>query len=409
MKPDTTLSLFPAACSRRSVLLTIAGAAAQLAGCGGGGTGVAGLSSGGTGSFTSGTITGFGSIIVNGIRYDDSSAALLPINSTANASLLQLGMVVTIEGSIVTPAASAGALPTATATRIRFGSEWEGPVGNITTTSFDILGHTVDVLTSTIFSGNNGTSPVTKISDLNTNCYAEVYGYVNQTNGRLQASRIDVTTTQPTEYKLSGTITSITGNTALLGATSITWSPSYALPTGVTSGSFVRVILNNTSTASAGTATRIELVDSLLGDLSSTQDYEAEIHGTITAYTSNTSFSVNGIPVNATTAQITGTLAAGVTVEVTGSIRAGQLIATQIEVETSTQIASQTFEFYGQISNLNTSTHTFVLRGLSFSYDTTNTILNGVNFALNSAPMVKVKAIQNANGQLFATEIDLQT
>lgn len=408
MKPDTTLSLFPAVCSRRSALLTIAGAAAQLAGCGGGGTGVAGLSSGGTGSFTSGTVTGFGSIIVNGIRYDDSSAALLPINSTANASSLKLGMVVTIEGSNVAPAASTGALPTATATRISYGSEWEGPVGNITTTSFDILGHTVDVLTSTIFSGNNGTSPVTKIADLNTSCYAEVYGYVNQTNGRLQASRIEVTTTVPTEYKLTGTITSITGNTALLGATTITWSPSYALPTGVTSGSFVRVILNNTSTASAGTATRIELVTSLLGNLSSTEDYEAEIHGTITAYTSNTSFSVNGIPVNATTAQITGTLAAGVTVEITGSIRAGQLIATQVEVETSTQIASQTFEFYGQISNLNNSTYTFVLRGLSFSYDTT-TILNGVNFALNSAPMVKVKAIQNANGQLFATEIDLQT
>ena len=53
-------------CTRRTALLGIAGAVAEMAGCGGGGTGVAGLSSGGTGSFTSGTITGFGSIIVNG-------------------------------------------------------------------------------------------------------------------------------------------------------------------------------------------------------------------------------------------------------------------------------------------------------------------------------------------------------
>ena len=58
-------------------LLALVLVAAVAVGCGGGGgsTSVAGVGSGGTGSFTSGPITGFGSIIVNGIRFDESAAS----------------------------------------------------------------------------------------------------------------------------------------------------------------------------------------------------------------------------------------------------------------------------------------------------------------------------------------------
>ena len=56
--------------TRRTLLLGLVGSVAELTGCGGG-SDVAGLSSGGTGSFTSGTISGLGSIIVNGVRFED--------------------------------------------------------------------------------------------------------------------------------------------------------------------------------------------------------------------------------------------------------------------------------------------------------------------------------------------------
>ena len=49
-------------------LLLVLSAAAALASCGGG------VGSGGTGSFASGPITGFGSVIVGGVRFDDSTA-----------------------------------------------------------------------------------------------------------------------------------------------------------------------------------------------------------------------------------------------------------------------------------------------------------------------------------------------
>ena len=66
-------------------------AAGVLAGCGGGGEG--GVGTGGTGTYALGTITGFGSIIVNGVRFDDSAASVLDDDdATRSRDELKLGM-----------------------------------------------------------------------------------------------------------------------------------------------------------------------------------------------------------------------------------------------------------------------------------------------------------------------------
>src|SRR3954451_20563004 len=88
--------------TRREGLLALIGGVAALSGCGGGGDGVASVGSGGTGSFSSGAITGFGSIIVNGVRFDDSQARITDDNGVLhNPGDLKLGMVVSITGSTV--------------------------------------------------------------------------------------------------------------------------------------------------------------------------------------------------------------------------------------------------------------------------------------------------------------------
>ena len=80
-----------------------------LAGCGGGGE-LAGVDSGGTGSFAVGTISGFGSLVVNDIRYDDRAATVQDAYGTVRTRAeLRLGMVVEVEGSALT-AAPAGSL-----------------------------------------------------------------------------------------------------------------------------------------------------------------------------------------------------------------------------------------------------------------------------------------------------------
>ena len=388
-------------CTRRTALLGIAGAVAEIAGCGGGGTGVAGLSSGGTGSFTSGTITGFGSIIVNGIRYNNDTATVLTSDDSVSSNpALQLGMVVNIEGSAVTPASSTTGLPTATAYRITYGSEWIGPVSNRATTTFEILGHTVDVLATTLFGG-----VVQQLSDLRDTHFVEVYGYVDQVDGHIQASRIDVSTVQPSAYKLSGAITQINqvNGTASLGQTAISWSVPAVLPSGLSSGDFVRVVLDPSPVGAVWTASRIQQVSSPLSRLSADHDYEAEIHGSITAYQSSANFVVNGIPVNASAAQMTGTLAVGVQVEVEGSIRSGQLVATKVAVKTASQAETQEFEFYGVISNV--TAQTFVVRGETFYYDASTA--NSSLLTRNPLPYVEVKA-RRTNGRWQAIEIDLE-
>lgn len=388
-------------CTRRFALLGIAGAVAQLAGCGGGGTDFAGLSSGGTGSFTSGTITGLGSIIVNGIRYNDDTARISASDDTGgNHSELKVGMVVTIEGSSVTPAASATGLPTATAYNISYGSEWRGPVSNVGTSTFEVLGHTVDVLSTTLIDG-----VVNQYGLVQAGFYVEVYGYVDQIDGHIQASRIEVSNTQPSSYKLSGAITQIDRfrRTANLGLTSINWSSDSVLPPNTAENDFVRVQLNSTPTQGAWTASRIQLQSAPLVDLQDDQEYEAEVQGSITAYQTNASFVVSGIPVNALNARITGTLQAGVVVEVEGHIRAGQLIASKVEVKSSARIESQEFEFYGVISNV--TDQTFEVRGQTFEYDTSTEnidLLQRFPF-----PYVEVKA-NRRNGRWYAFEIDLE-
>jgi len=117
-----------------------------LTSCGGGSGGgsVAGI--GGTGQIASGTITGFGSIFVNGIEFFDIDSATCVIDdndSTGNCQAnLQLGMVVKITGT------NDGS--TGNATQIIYNDDIDGPIsglvalipGNVTRT-FTVLGTTV--------------------------------------------------------------------------------------------------------------------------------------------------------------------------------------------------------------------------------------------------------------------------
>ena len=123
-----------------------------LAACGGGGD--AGTPVGGsTGaqSFVSGPITGLGSIIVGGVRFEDNGARVESEDDDGGSrsrSELQLGMMVEVESSSIDDSTSRG-----TAVRIRFGSELKGPVASVDATAqtFRMLDQTVEVRAETVF------------------------------------------------------------------------------------------------------------------------------------------------------------------------------------------------------------------------------------------------------------------
>ena len=75
---------------------------AALVGCGGGSSDDDALGTPAP-TVSVGTITGFGSVIVNGVRFDDRTAEVTINDRVATAAQLRVGMVVAVEGSIGLP------------------------------------------------------------------------------------------------------------------------------------------------------------------------------------------------------------------------------------------------------------------------------------------------------------------
>ncbi|MFZ5621499.1 MAG: DUF5666 domain-containing protein [Pseudomonadota bacterium] len=119
--------------------------------CGGGSIGTADIAEGGIGGtgISQGPITGFGSIFVNGVEYHTEDAEVVVEGSTVGTgdaavlNHLAVGKVVTVEAGIP----SGGQ---ATATRVRFDDNVEGPLETVTlidvrTKQLTVLGQTVIV------------------------------------------------------------------------------------------------------------------------------------------------------------------------------------------------------------------------------------------------------------------------
>lgn len=384
--------------NRREALLALV-ATALLPACGGGD--VAGVSSGGTGSYTTGVIVGLGSIIVNGIRYDDTAASVSLDGQSSSAADLQLGMVVRIRGSAVTPAATAGALATATASSIACGSEWKGPITDVDVSgnTFRMFGQTVHVLATTVFTGGSFSGDLDGRE-------AEVYGFIDPTDGSLQASRVEIEDSPLERYRISGVVADLTATTFLLGSALIDHDAAIK-PASLANGQLVRVELQTTPVAGAWVAVEVKVED--YSDELDDQD-EAEIEGSITSFTSPQAFSVNGIPVDASGITPPAGLALGVRVEVKGAVVNGSVVATDIEIEDESELEAQEFEFHGEISALDTTAKTFVIRGYTIRYndgsgpDATVFELGGSAWA--NGLSAEVKAVIDQSGALRATRIE---
>ncbi|NNG13143.1 MAG: hypothetical protein HKM88_07835, partial [Halobacteria archaeon] len=94
-------------------------------GCGGGSSSLAGGGIGGTGITAFGTITGFGSVFVNGIEFETSGSLFdVDDDDTAVEGDLGIGMVVTVIGDLNDDGG------TGTADCIEYDDELEGPISS---------------------------------------------------------------------------------------------------------------------------------------------------------------------------------------------------------------------------------------------------------------------------------------
>ena len=387
--------------TRREGLLTLLGSALALAGCGGGGgSGVAGVSSGGTGSFSVGPITGFGSIILNsnGVRIDDSSASVTDDDGNDMRGKLKLGMLCTVNASVVVAAR-------ATAQSIVVSGELQGRIVGMPDASqktFVVLGQTVRVTGSTVFD----VSLPTGFSGLANDTIVEVHGVLDPAANTMTATFIEKKNS-PALFKIQGLASNHDGIAKKfnIGSIRINYGTTTDVRTAPANGTLVRVrltaVLPPAAAPAEWTATRIRPPENANEDRD-----EAEIEGSITAFTSPTQFSVSGIVVNASTARFddgTAGLAVGVRVEVKGRVSGGVLIAERVKIEDGNKINNLEFELHGTASNVTATT--FEVRGVKVNFTGTTLFRNGSAANLVNGAQIEVKGVAS-NSTASSTSIN---
>ena len=372
---------------------------ALLAACGGGGSDSGSSSSDTATAYSSGPITGFGSVIVNGVRFDDSSARITDDDDVAvNRDDLRLGMTAEVQGAGVTTD-SLGRHGRALA--IRIGNEIVGPVSAVDAAAKTLtaLGQTVDVTDNTLF-GERITGGLAGIA---AGTVVEVNGALNVTTGHYTATRIDVRPNAP-YFRLRGVIAGLdtTAKTFKIGDALISYAglSTTDVFASLANGLLVRVRLQTTQVAGAWVATRIA------GGVRKIENQDqAEVHGLITAFTSATQFSVNGIVVDATNATFpngqTGVVL-GARVEVEGKAVDGVIVASKVQLEDEREVHIRGFELHGNITTIDTTLKTFVLRGVTVSYAGTVVYKDGTEANLVVGAQVEVKGVLNLDGKTLA-------
>ncbi len=295
--------------------------------CGGGGGGGGGSLAGGGVSGTgrsTGVITGFGSVFVNGIEFKTTSAGInVNDNDNATESDLKIGMKVTVEA--VNDVASS----------IEYESEVIGQVSNKGAASFVVLGQTVKVNTDTRYCLNDERDDCTfSFADLSNDDFVEVSGYFDS-NGDIIATLVEKENEEPEEFRVKGIVSGLNTSNKSFFINSLTVNYSgISNPPGIAEGVLVEV--NGTLNAPDEltlTATKVEVKD-----IQAAPGKELDLEGIVTQFTSQSDFEVNGQPVltNSET-EFDGdpsSIALNVKIEVEGTVNSnGVLVAREVEIE----------------------------------------------------------------------------
>jgi hypothetical protein len=335
----------------------MAAIAAIVASCGGG------VGTGGTGSFAAGPITGFGSVIVNDIRFDDSSAQVEDGDGVSRTrDDLRLGMTVEIDSGAVASDTS-GAV--ATAARIRYDSELLGPVGavDVAAGTFTVLGQQVQTDATTVFAESVGGLAALAPAQM-----VEVYAVYDAAASRYRAKRVASAAAGDTAH-LRGPVAQLdtAAHTLRIGTTPYAFDTASAVPAGLAAGQFVRLRLASPVPANGRWA--VQAFGTAVPEVADADG--ATFRGLISSYTSIADFRVNGRAVDASAATLVNgsaaQLALGVRVQVQGSLRAGTLRATRVSIDSDMQDRMHEFELHGAIAALDLPNQTFLLRGLKVS------------------------------------------
>lgn len=316
---------------------------------------------------SSGAITGFGSVFVNGVRFETSNAAFTINGKPGTQADLRVGHVVTIH-------AHRDDNGNSTADRIDFDDLVKGPVDSIDAAAgtLVVLGQTVLTEADTSFDDN---IPGASLTGLNAGDIVEVSG-MRRADGDIQATRI--------EAKPAGTVFEVTGvasnvDTAAhklnVDALVVDYSAATVrdFPNGQPSnGDVVEAKGSSVNVSGELVASSIELKrdadDAGAG-------MQVEIEGLITRFVSATDFDVAGKPVttNSSTRFENGSaadLALNVKVEAEGQVDAnGVLVAAKVQFKRQ---ASSRIE--ARVDSVDAAVNKLVVLGIDVTVNATTRV-----------------------------------
>lgn len=284
------------------------------------------------GGFFVGPISGFGSVIVNGIRFDTTTATILVDGQNGTEADLAVGQIVAIAGQLDTDGT------TGTAEVVVFEDNVEGPIQSIdlVTSTLVVLGQTVFVDEDTSFSSDIEPS---SLEGLMVGDVVEVSGFVDAL-GVIFATRVD---RRPPggELEVTGTVTALDEANLLFNLGNLVVDYSSAMLEGFPGGQPVEGDLVEAKGVDIGAngellALTVELKDS---EIPGEAGDEGEVQGIVTRFVSLTDFDVAGQAVT-TDAQtiyedgVATDIALGVRVEVEGEFDGnGVLVADKINIK----------------------------------------------------------------------------
>jgi hypothetical protein len=343
------------------------------AGCGGGGGGsdtpvvnppppppVGGI---GRTGIAMGPISTFGSVVVNGVRYDTSSASFSVNGVSGSQDDLRVGQVITVSGTIDDNGVDGNA------DEVNFDDNVKGPVQSIDlgTSQVVVLGQTVMISPETSF--DDSISPAS-IDGLSVDDIVEISGLVDA-SGRITATRIELKPVG-TEFEVLGIVSA--HNVANFEFNINNLVVDYS---GATLDNFSGGQINDDDFVEAKgltlngngqlIATRVELKNGLPGVA---DGVHIEIQGFITRFASATDFDVTGLPVTTTANTVyeggdAADLGLNIKVEVEGDVDAnGVLVATKVDIRRAKAVRAT-----ANVDSVNAGANSLVLLGITVSVD----------------------------------------
>ena len=317
----------------RAFLACMAGiAAALLSACGGtgGNDGASAGINGGGRDIAQGPISGFGSVVVNGVRFETTGATIVIDGVTSTEAGLATGLVVRVEGR--TEAAG----QSGRADRIVHESAVRGPVQavDLSLMKLTVLGQTVLATKDTILSGfgSSGSFDAVRTGDL-----VSISGFVNAA-GENVATRIALQN-NVSLFGVAGPISAIDSTLRRFRINALTVDYASAVLEGFAGAAPTigqQVSIKGSTNLQGGilVATNVSLgepgVPAAIGD-------SVDVAGLVTRFASASDFDVSGQRVTTSAAtQFVGGSASGIAIDAQLDVRgqrnaAGALVAERIE------------------------------------------------------------------------------